>query len=324
MKSFIITIDTEGDDLWTWKVGRAIKTENVKYLPRFQNLCDKYGFKPVWLTNFEMVSDPEFVNFTKAKLHDGRCEIGMHLHAVNNPPLYDLDIKYPANFPYLIEYPEEIITQKIQVLHNLLENTYGEAIVSHRAGRWAMNKYYMQCLIEKGLKIDCSITPGINWNSTLGITESSHGSNYSKSPEYPFYVDEAKQMLEVPVSIRTIHFSNNCTSGMHSFLSGIKHRVLGYKAWLRPNGHNLQEMLHLASVLKEDKTDYLMFMLHSSELMPGGSPTFKSNEEIENLYNDLERLFAYIATFCEGKTLKEYASGFISKKEVIQYIPAFE
>jgi len=136
MKSFIITIDTEGDDLWSWKAGRTITTENARFLPRFQNLCDRYGFKPVWLTNYEMVVNPDFVSFTKEKLRDGCCEIGMHLHALNNPPLYDLEVRYPANFPYLIEYPEEIIAQKVRFLHELLNDTYGENIISHRAGRW--------------------------------------------------------------------------------------------------------------------------------------------------------------------------------------------
>ena len=55
MKKFIITIDTEGDNLWEWKFGDAITTENVKYLPRFQNLCNDFGFKPVWLTNYEII-----------------------------------------------------------------------------------------------------------------------------------------------------------------------------------------------------------------------------------------------------------------------------
>ena len=40
MKYFIITIDTEGDDQWNWKYGSKITTENVKYLPRFQKLCN--------------------------------------------------------------------------------------------------------------------------------------------------------------------------------------------------------------------------------------------------------------------------------------------
>lgn len=41
MKHFIITVDTEGDNLWEYKKGTPIGTENAKYLPRFQSLCEK-------------------------------------------------------------------------------------------------------------------------------------------------------------------------------------------------------------------------------------------------------------------------------------------
>jgi hypothetical protein len=33
-------------------------------------------------------------------------------------------------------------------------------------------------------------------------------------------------------------------------------------------------------------------MLHSSEFMPGGSPTFRDERSIEKLYSDMEQLFA--------------------------------
>ncbi|MDR8263551.1 deacetylase, partial [Acinetobacter baumannii] len=49
--AFLITIDTEGDNLW--QKHDSITTENARYLPRFQQLCEKYGFKPVYLTNYE-------------------------------------------------------------------------------------------------------------------------------------------------------------------------------------------------------------------------------------------------------------------------------
>jgi len=42
-KKFIITIDTEGDNLWEWKEGMPLGTENVNCLPRFQKLCNKYN-----------------------------------------------------------------------------------------------------------------------------------------------------------------------------------------------------------------------------------------------------------------------------------------
>jgi hypothetical protein len=52
------------------------------------------------------------------------------------------------------------------------------------------------------------------------------------------------------------------------------------------------------------------FMLHSSELMPGGSPTFKDAPEIERLYEHLEMLFEDLATWCCGTTLKEFHAQF--------------
>jgi hypothetical protein len=38
--------------------------------------------------------------------------------------------------------------------------------------------------------------------------------------------------------------------------------------------------------------DYVEYMLHSSEYMPGGSPTFKNQQDIERLYADLEAFSA--------------------------------
>ena len=60
MKKFLISIDTEGDNLWDWDEKSPIGTLNSSYLPRFQELCDRYGFKPTYLSNWEMVSNPKF------------------------------------------------------------------------------------------------------------------------------------------------------------------------------------------------------------------------------------------------------------------------
>ena len=51
---------------------------------------------------------------------------------------------------------------------------------------------------------------------------------------------------------------------------------------------------------------HIEFMLHSSEFMPGGSPTFRDEAAIDALYDDLEQLFAYIAQRAEGMTLAEF------------------
>ena len=72
MKKLIITIDTEGDDLWSWKQGDAITTNNTLFLDRFQMLCNKYNFFPVWLTNYEMIQDDRYVEFVKKYALEGK------------------------------------------------------------------------------------------------------------------------------------------------------------------------------------------------------------------------------------------------------------
>ncbi|CAJ0992663.1 hypothetical protein NVIRPANT_00739 [Pantoea sp. Nvir] len=42
--SFLITIDTEGDNLW--HSYRTITTCNTAFIPRFQSLCERFSLKP--------------------------------------------------------------------------------------------------------------------------------------------------------------------------------------------------------------------------------------------------------------------------------------
>ena len=79
-KKFLITVDTEGDDLWHWKTGKTIATENTLFIPRFQELCEKYGFQPVYLTNYEMAEDDRWVKFAGKAAQEGKCEILSLIH----------------------------------------------------------------------------------------------------------------------------------------------------------------------------------------------------------------------------------------------------
>ncbi len=105
-KSFIITIDTEGDNLWEYKDGQSIQTENSRYIPRFQELCEEYGFVPTYLINYEMANDDYLVDYINGKLFCDKCCIGTHLHAWNTPPIYELPYDETSGLPYLVEYPD--------------------------------------------------------------------------------------------------------------------------------------------------------------------------------------------------------------------------
>lgn len=311
MKYFIITIDTEGDNLWRWKQGDKIFTENVLFLNRFQDLCNTYGFKPVWLSNYEMISDNRYCDFIRKVESENKGELGMHLHAWNSPPVdFELPVEQDGA-PYLIEYPEEIMEKKISYITDYIFDRTGIVPVSHRAGRWAMNHCYYELLSKYGYLVDCSVTPHINWSRSLGQTKSAIGSDYSHSPEKPYFVKTKNGIIaEVPVTVRRIRKLEN------PFLNGIRNSmsamVKGKQVWMRPNGKNLEEMLLLIDRITNSSVDYCMFMLHSSELMPGGSPKFSNNEQIDKLYSDLNVLFKYASSNYRGITLRDYAKMHIS------------
>ena len=167
MKHFIITVDTEGDNLWTWHPGDDITTENAKSIPRFQNLCEKYGLIPTYLTNYEMACDDRWVTYGAAKAREGKCEIGMHIHAWNSPPEFALENRYGGN-PYITEYPEEVAAKKVQELMKLLQERFEMNITSNRSGRWATNDAYFNILKQVGIKVDCSVTPQLDLSKIPG------------------------------------------------------------------------------------------------------------------------------------------------------------
>jgi hypothetical protein len=318
--AFIITIDTEGDNLWARR--DTITTENAKFLFRFQALSEKYGLKPTYLTNWEMANSDVFQELARDAIRRGAGEVGMHLHAWNSPPLVPLTENDNRHHPYLIEYPEQQIREKVKCLTRTLEDIFQVKMRSHRAGRWAFNETYAQILGENGYHVDCSVTPGVSWRSHPGAPGGNGGTDYTHYPSTAYYMDlhQIRQsgrsaLLQVPVTIipaRRFRYLKKYDRLIEKVAGErVKNRLLR-NMWLRPDGKNGNDMLRILSIALAEKRDYVEFMLHSSELMPGGSPTFPSDKSIEGLYRDLEILFQLASRYFKGATLSEYYDQFSS------------
>ena len=310
--AFLITLDTEGDNLWRNRSGK-VTTRNVQFLPRFQSLCEKYNFKPTWLTNYEMASDPAYVEFGRDLLARGQGEIGMHLHAWYSPPEYALtddDWRYQ---PYLIEFPENILRDKVAYMTDLLESAFQQKMTSHRAGRWAFDEVYARALIDNGYLVDCSVTPRVDWRNSSGAPQGKGGTDYSRFPDHAYYLDVSdisragdSPLLELPMSIQYRYGA--FTNQLKKVWNDVRGKKRGPSVnWLRPVGGNVEQMKQVAEQTLSQGNDYVEFMLHSSEFMPDGSPTFKNEADIERLYDDLEQLFSWLQSRTQGMTLTEYA-----------------
>lgn len=301
-KSFFVTVDTEGDNMWS--MPSKIETNNAAYLEPFQVLCNKFNFKPIYLTNYEMMCSEVFVEIAQYYLKKKQCEIGMHLHAWSMPPMIELKKGKKYHNAYLLEYPPNIMEEKIKIMTRGLEETFQCSISTHRAGRWATNKQYFYLLEKYGYKFDCSYTPFVSWNKHVGYTEGSRGSDYRhvcKGIHQPY---ENCSIIEVPMTIRKRRTSFEMSCSAKGNLRALRNSIFGTASWLRPNGKNLSEMLELIEICQND--DYLEFMIHSSELMPKGNPTFRTEEDIKKLYEDLEKLFNIVKSKgYVGKTFQD-------------------
>ncbi|RGU41953.1 deacetylase [Collinsella sp. AF16-8] len=306
-KKLLITIDTEADN--QWDVSNGISTENTLFLPRFQELAENYGFVPTWLTNWEMCQDDRFVRYMKPKNDSGKCEIGMHLHAWNNPPEFPLEEKTDQR-AYLIEYPEEQMEAKFDTLLESLRNRFEAPVTSHRSGRWALDERYAALLAKKGFIVDCSVTPHMDWTMAPGQT-GLPGSDYSQSPEHPFELYSG--LLEVPMTIRRTHrFAFDALLEPKDVLRQGKRLVKGQWQWLRPPKNPSASALRgLLDDVDSSADTYAMFMIHSSELMPGGSPNFPDENSVDDLFGVIEKAFSHAAELgFKGQGLTAFAKDY--------------
>jgi hypothetical protein len=292
-------------------------TKNALYIPRFQDLCSLHGFKPTYLVDYEMANDQSFQEFGRQIVGKGVAEIGMHLHAWNTPPLCTK--RELQHHPiYITELPDKIIYEKISYMTSLLQGVFHSKPLSHRSGRWGFDERVARVLSELGYLVDCSVTPGVSWRHIKGDPDGQGGPDYSTFSVRPYFLDlenirlaGESNILEVPVTIRPMYsksFRRLCHIISRSrLLSRAVDKFLNLHIWLRPTGDNVHEMNELVGWALSENLPVIELMLHSSELMPGGSPYFPEKDDVETLFNDLERFLAHTSALgITGATLAEY------------------
>jgi len=321
---FIVTIDTEGDNQWDH--GRDLAVENIKFIPRFQNLCEKYHIKPAYMVTSEICEDPFAQELFRDYLLTGKVEVGAHLHAWTTPPFMDRDglRLNDSNHTFAHELPELLLDEKLKVLTEQIENAFGIRPLSFRSGRYGFNRNVAEALLNNNYLVDSSVTPYIDWSVHKGLPGGSGGPDFMGNTPMPFsYWVDNKSLLEIPITILPTRFPLNRSAilatyyfrnvGQNIFLRAL--RRLAYKhqpLWLRPNlwmSHIL--FRNLIDEAERLRLPLIVMMFHSSELMPGSSIYWKDEDAVEKLYDQLEGLFNIIRDkSIKSVTLTEAAQKF--------------
>ena len=318
---FIITVDTEADN--EWKRSANSQVENIKFLPRFQALCERYNFKPTYLLTYDVVQDSEAVAILKPWQDKGQAEIGAHLHPWINPPMTkerDWEVKH-HRFPH--ELNDYELKSKLENLTNTIRDKFHIMPKSFRAGRWGFDKRVAKELLRLNYLVDCSITPKVDWSSTVGDPKGSGGPNFRDYQVAPYFldIDDVSQkgkssLLEVPMTIlfsstfkkENFVLGNTFLKLPDSFFKKVINRLFFRQKWLRvfPNSKT-KDWQKLYTSAKQNGLPVMEFMIHSSELMPGGSPYAKDQQAVEFTYQQIEDMFKFFKKQkMQGMTLSEF------------------
>jgi len=301
---FILSIDTEGDNQWDH--GRELTVENIKFIPPFQDLCNRYSIKPTYLVTSEVCDDSFAKEIFKDYVLSDRAEIGAHLHSWTTPPFADKD-GFRFNDPthaFASELPIDLVSQKIVNLTNQIESSFGKRPLSFRSGRYGFNEGVARVLAANSYLVDSSVTPFTSWKIHKGIPSGNGGPNFLDSQPQPYFYETSNgSLLEIPVTILPTKFPLNNHSKLAQYYFKNVNGSLPLKVlrkvhfkrqplWLRPHPWmNIDLFDELITEAQKLNLPYIVMMFHSSELMPGCSIYRKDKNAIEKLFDLLERLF---------------------------------
>ena len=318
---FLLTVDTEADN--QWDVDAPLTTANLACIPRFQTLCDEFGFCPTYLCTYEVVTSDAFDRILLPYLRERHAELGAHLHPWSTPPFDDEWDAGGLGHAYPSELPAELLAGKLESLTFTLAERTGAAPTSYRAGRWGMSASQISILLELGYRVDCSVTPLISWARDIGLREG--GPDFTGAPNVPYRVssEDVNQpgtsgLLEVPVTILYTSALMRRSPLTRALYHRHRRSIPGRAAdrlfhlapqWLRPYPEmSARRLVAVCETARRLDLPVIEMMLHSSELMPGGSPYSQTVEAIDDLFERLRTTFRYLVEHhVEGMTLSAYA-----------------
>lgn len=290
---FLLTVDTEEEFDWTRPLTREEHgIQHVPYLAKFQQFCEGEGVVPVYLVDWPIAQSATAAEILRAPLAAGRAEIGVQLHPWVNPPFTEevnTRNSFAGNLPPALE------EEKFARLRDAIERNFGQPPLIYRAGRYGLGPNTSGILKRQGLAIDSSVRAKFDYSSA-------HGPDYRMHPLVPYWLDEARSLLELPLTTtfwgllrRHGDFLYPRMWRMPSMRGVLARLALLERIPLTPEGVSVEEAIRGIDMALDEQLPVLVFSFHSPSLRPGHTPYVQDEADLDRLYDWWRRVFAYCA-----------------------------
>jgi hypothetical protein len=286
---FVVTVDTEEE--WDWSSGYPTgptRTANIRELPRFQDACERSGAAVTYFVNHAVFAHPDSRAAVLDLAKRPRVEIGMHIHPWNTPPLQPAE-RVPERDSFLHNLPPELALAKLDAVYATFAEC-GLRPVSFRGGRYSTSPLIQGWLRERGFVADASVLPYSSWADDGAPDYRGRGPRPVRLPGDP-------PLWELPLSYgytrrpfglwrRVLAAGEGPLRPLR--LVGILSRLgVVEKSWLNFENPLGGRMDLLIRALRRMNAPYLCFTLHSSSLLPGGSPYAPDAAAVDRLFRTL-------------------------------------
>ncbi|MDD4952631.1 MAG: hypothetical protein PHV85_08785 [Desulfovibrionaceae bacterium] len=300
----VISVDVEEEGLFSGRYPRQpAGVENVTRLRSLAFVRREFGLPLTLMVSHAAAVDPACRDELLYFKDELGAEIGAHLHHWNTPPFDERANPGPPD-----SLGPDLLRAKLMALVAAIGENLGVRPCSFRMGRFELGDIAPKILPELGIHVDSSLAP-------LRLVQG--GVDHFSIPADPFWLGQGgprTRLLEVPLTTVPVFASAPALarslarllpeSWGAGLLSGFR-RVLGlgvHPAWFGPRAMRLAALAHLSRGGR-----VINVFLHSSELLPGGSPKFPDQASVDALIARLRGFLAWLvrAMPVHGLTLSE-------------------
>ena len=317
--SVVVTIDTEPDNAWEDHLNPSVA--NVRELLRLQELLGRYGASPTCMVTSRVLQSAEAVDVLR-ELVAGGAEIGAHLHPWESPPFVasGMDTRHPT-FPH--ELPVDVFEDKLRGLIEAISERF-DAPTSYRGGRWGIATEHLPILEAAGLEVDTTVTPLVDWRSTMGIPARENGTGgvdfrfAPTRPYHPNYEDVTSEgdarITEIPLTVGFTRRLPAIVRRTYFALPELGRRLMRKLGLARPvlaepAGERVEWLTKMVRVVLAQRPPAVNIALHSSELMVGGSPWSKTRADVDRIFSRMDSILRILSAehSCVFTTLTDAA-----------------
>lgn len=296
----IVVIDTEEEFDWNKPVDRnSTSVLSMQYINRVQDIFDDYGITPCYVIDYPIASQEEGYNPLVNIFKDNRCEIGAHLHPWVTPPESEVLLPantYPGNLEKTLEY------EKLKNLTDKIRQHFEFQPVIYKAGRYGFGENTETILNELGYQVDLSYCPSFNH----GVDG---GPDYSGAHAEPFWFEEDKKLLEIPVTGSFVGSAGNASKGVFNFaqrykkfkMPGILSKLgIVDRLVLTPEGYTYEEHVKLTRFLYHKGVRTFTWSFHSPTVMPGTTPYVNNEQDVQRFLDSFHQYFDFFFNAMDG------------------------